>query len=105
MPRRFVSNTRHADESDVYVNPTLADAERGRARTSWPDGSIVVKDGFSGGDKSLVAIMEKTGGAWFFAEYNGKGESLYSGQPKVCLDCHGGRSASGDWLYALELPR
>ena len=105
LPRAFTSNTRHADQSAVYENPTLAAAERGPAVIAWPDGSIVVKDGLSGGDKSLIAIMEKTNGEWFFAEYNASGESHYSGKPKVCLDCHGARSTYSDWLYALELPR
>ena len=73
--------------------------------SAWPDGSIVVKDGYSGGTQKLTAIMEKVNGAWFFAEYDKSGAPIFSGAPKVCIDCHQPRAHYSDWLYSMEFPR
>jgi len=104
-PTRATSATLHLDAVELFLNPVLADAERGKPIATWPDGSIVVKDGYTGSDKKLIAIMEKTAGVWFFAEYNEKGSILFSGRPKICLNCHNARENYSDWLYSMELPR
>lgn len=105
FPVRETSTTLHLDAVDIFTNPQLGDAERGLPIATWPDGSMIVKDGYSGGDKGIVAVMEKTAGVWFFAEYDGKGKVLFSGRPKICVDCHGARESYSDWLYSMELPR
>ena len=38
-------------------------------------------------------------------EFDGEGESLFSGRPSVCIDCHDNRKSYSDWVYAFELPR
>lgn len=98
---RTPSDAPHSDQVDIYVNDVVEQALTTGA-TSWPDGSLIVKDGFDDdGELQLVAAMEKRAGSWYWVEWNADGESLYSGQPDVCLDCH--RSGS-DFVRALSLP-
>jgi len=92
----------HADAVDIYVNDTLLVAyESGEPLAEWPLGSIVVKDGWSGSDLELVAIMEKRGDGWYWAEYDADGAPSYSGRPELCIDCH---RAGSDYIRAFVLP-
>ncbi|MBX3215908.1 MAG: cytochrome P460 family protein [Labilithrix sp.] len=103
---RQPSFTAHADAVDVYVSPEIAAALGGPAPiTRWPDGSIVVKEGYRGDERALVAVMEKREGRWYWAEYDGDGDALFSGEPKVCVGCHDKRQSYSDWVYSFELPR
>ncbi len=105
-PARAPSFTSHADAVEVFVNDAMSRALAGpNAIVAWPEGSIVVKEGYRGGDRALVAVMEKRADGWFWAEYDANGEPLYSGRPDVCLDCHAHREDYSDWVYAFELPR
>lgn len=105
---REPSFTLHGGSVDIFLNPTLAAA---RASTTslaeWPLGSLVVKDGYSGNSDSLsiVAVMEKRQDGWYFAEYSADGSVLFSGKPKVCVDCHDARKDYSDWLFSVERPR
>ncbi|MGK3946444.1 hypothetical protein ABK046_49820, partial [Streptomyces caeruleatus] len=72
---------------------------------AWPDGSIIVKEGYASDELSLIAVMKKESGSWFWAEYDQDGQILFSGKPKICLDCHGPREKWADWTYSLDLPR
>lgn len=93
----------HADEVDIYVNAILADALASPTPlTEWPVGSIVAKDGFSGDDLCIIALMEKRETGWFFAEYHGDGESFFSGTPDVCTGCH--TRFPNDRIRAFNLP-
>lgn len=106
FPQRKPSFTAHSDAVEIYVSPEVGAALDGPTPiTTWPDGSIIVKEGFTGDTRKLVAVMEKRAGAWYWAEYDGDGEALYSGQPKVCVGCHDNRQSYSDWVYAFELPR
>ena len=88
------------------MNPTLGAAIKGGAPlTAWPEGSIIVKEGYSGDERKLVAVMEKRADGWYWAEYDGEGGADFSGKPGVCLDCHGSREATADWVFAFDLPR
>ncbi len=103
--QRKPSFTAHADAVDIYVSKEIAGVlETGRV-TEWPIGAIVVKEGYSGDSRKLVAIMEKRTDGWFWAEYDDGGSPRYSGRPSVCLDCHEHRKAYSDWVYSFELPR
>jgi hypothetical protein len=66
-------------------------------------GSLIVKDGFSGGELDLIAAMDKRDDGWFWAEWTDTtGESAeFSGKPEVCTDCH---SAGADFVRAFALP-
>jgi len=105
---REPSFTLHGGSVDIFLNPTLAAASKSPVRiTEWPIGSMIIKDGYSGKSDSLsiVAVMEKQADGWYFAEYSGDGEVLFSGKPKVCTDCHDARKDYSDWLFSLEMPR
>lgn len=108
-PTRTESHTLHDRFVDIYVskemsaalvNPTLG-------VSTWPVGSVLVKDSYDGqtGDRTLVAVMERRADGWFWAEYDADGNTKYSGKPKICVDCHDNRATYSDWVYSFELPR
>jgi hypothetical protein len=105
---RKPSFTAHARAVEIFVNDDLAkalSAPRSTLLEEWPVGSVIVKEGFSGDSRKLVAVMEKRADGWFWAEYDDGGDSKYSGKPSVCIDCHDNRKSYSDWVYAFELPR
>ena len=91
---RVPSRAAHDDEVQIFVNPDVQNVlDTSTAIEEWPVGSIVVKDGYGGNDISLVAAMEKTRrgtepDTWFWAEYTGDGDVLFSGTPTICTGCH-----------------
>ena len=109
FPVRKPSFTAHASAVEIFVNEPIANALDGpEAVKEWPVGSIVVKEGYDGTSRSLVAIMEKRApgpDGWFWTETDGEGEPVWSGRPSVCLDCHDARAGYSDWVYSFELPR
>ncbi len=99
--KRRSSNAPHSDAVDIYVN-TIVEATLTKSSVAeWPVGSIIAKDGFSGSDRELTALMEKREDGWFWAEYDSDGDPAYSGKPDICIDCH--RSGS-DGVRAFRLP-
>jgi hypothetical protein len=99
---RRTTSAPHAEEVDIYVNDLISDVLAvGEPLSRWPKGSIVVKDGFDGSDLELIAIMEKRGDGWFYAEFDDDGDPDYSGRPDLCIDCH--RDGS-DYIRAFKLP-
>ncbi len=93
----------HGDEVEIFVNPVVADAlSAGAPLASWPVGSIIAKDGFEGGEISIVAAMEKLEGGWFWAEWDADGESSYSGNPDICTGCH---ESGADMVRAFGFPQ
>ena len=82
----------HGNRVDIYVNDVVQNAlDAGEAITSWPVGSLIVKDGFdAAGELEIVAVMDKQDTGWFYAEWIGleSDEADYSGQPAVCVNCH-----------------
>lgn len=99
--QRRSSNAPHSDAVDIYVNATVAQTLSQPDAMEWPVGSIIAKDGFSGADHELTALMEKRNDGWFWAEYDSDGDPAYSGKPEICIDCH--RSGS-DGVRAFRLP-
>jgi len=101
------SFTAHSDVVRIWVNDPVAAALDGpNAIVEWPVGSIIVKEGYTrGGSRSIVAVMEKRSDGWYWAEYDDEGEPLFSGRPRVCVDCHDDRRSYSDWVFAFELPR
>lgn len=108
-PRRMPSLTAHSKAVEIFVNDkitTVLTTPTTQPVTQWPVGSVIVKEGFSGSTRKIVAAMEKRDSGWFWAEYNGTGDTLFSGSsPSTCIDCHDNRKDSSDWVYAFELPR
>jgi hypothetical protein len=112
FPERKPSFTAHSRQVEIWVNEPMAktlDGESGAPPAEWPVGSIVVKEGFdNGGDRALVAIMEKRSDGWHWVELDGDGESLWSatnGKPDICIGCHDNRAQHSDWIYSIEFPR
>jgi hypothetical protein len=106
FPERKPSFTAHSSDVEIFVNGPIATALDGPSPvTEWPVGSIVVKEGFSGSTRSIVALMEKRADGWYWAELDGEGEPLFSGRPAICIDCHDNRKDYSDWVYSFELPR
>lgn len=92
----------HSDEVEIFVNDVVSVALAGPAITVWPDGSLIVKDGYdSDGSLDIVAAMEKRDGAWFWVEWGADGESDYSGKPSICTDCH---APGADGVRAFGFP-
>lgn len=93
----------HGKQVDIYVNDVVKDAlAAGRPLDAWPKGSIIAKDGWDGSDLDILAAMEKRDDGWFWVEWNGSGESLYSGKPNICIDCH---KSGEDLVRAFPLPK
>ncbi len=92
----------HGDEVAIYVNDVVAKALEGAAISAWPEGSVIVKDGFEGGELDIVAAMEKRADGWFWAEWSADGGSMFSGKPSTCTDCH---ASGGDFVRAFALPK
>lgn len=101
--QRVASSAPHGDNVEVFMNDVAAEVLRNAAPTeAWPDGTLFVKDGYEDdGALDVVTAMEKRDGAWFWAEWNASGESIYSGTPEVCTDCHG---SGRDFTRGVALP-
>lgn len=99
------SSAPHGDQVEIFINDTVATALAGGPITSWPVGSIIVKDGYEGGELTLVAAMEKLEGTWFWAEWDADGTSVYSGRAAdvaTCTDCH---QSGSDLVRAFTFSR
>ena len=99
---RRSSNAPHGDKVDIYINDVMVQAlASNTGLTEWPNGSVIVKDGFDGSDLELIAVMEKRLTGWYWAEYESDGEILFSGDPDTCTDCH---RAGADFVRAFSFP-
>ncbi|MFO0611430.1 MAG: hypothetical protein U0414_02495 [Polyangiaceae bacterium] len=101
---RKPSDAPHGDAVEIFVNPIVADALTSQqAIAAWPDGSIIVKDGYDDeGTHVLTSILEKRGAEWFWAEYDEDDEPVYSGSPGVCRACH---ESGADFVRAFGFPK
>jgi hypothetical protein len=96
------SNAPHGDRVIIYINALLAQTLAARQPIeAWPEGSLIVKDGFDGSDLELVAVMEKRAAGWYWAEYAADGDASYSGSPDLCTSCH---SSGDDYVRAFGFP-
>jgi len=100
----------HGGFIDVYINGVMSDAiaeaeSSGEIPTQWPEGSIIVKDGWSsmsGGDFEYLSFMERRSEGWFWGEYK-RGKRLVSAglNDDTCTGCHAG---GDDSVLIFELP-
>jgi hypothetical protein len=72
------------------ANKALTDNGKLPLGSSFPEGSLIIKDIYSGGDLTLYAFMYKHSGSWLWAEIKPNGSVLHSvnGQESVCTGCH-----------------
>jgi hypothetical protein len=97
------TNAPHGDEVLIYVNDTVATAvAAGKPLTAWPEGALIVKDAYEGGEITAVAAIEKRQGAWYWAEWSADGAAKYSGKPDLCINCH---ESGSDFVRAFSLPK
>ena len=98
---REPSRAAHGDEVEIFVNDVVvADLALAEAN-EWSDGAVIVKDGYDDGELCFVAGMAKEDGEWFWVEYDGEGDTLYSGAPSLCTGCH---ELGDDFVRAFFLP-
>lgn len=101
---RRTSSAPHGDQVEIFVNDVVVEAlTAGASIDAWPVGSIVAKDGYTDdGGLDLIAAMEKREDGWYWAEWDGEtDESIYSGKPSLCIDCH---ASGADYVRAFGLP-
>lgn len=98
---RRTSSAPHGDEVEIFVNDVAEQALAGSGLEAWPVGTIIAKDGYEDGELSLIAAMEKREDGWYWAEWDGAGDSIYSGKPAICIDCH---ATGDDYVRAFGLP-
>jgi len=68
--------------------------------STFPDGSIIVKDVYSGSNITLYAVMKKdasnsdAGDGWLWAEFEPNGKTIISTSKKgnSCIGCHSGNT-------------
>jgi hypothetical protein len=105
-PRQPSQGGPHGGFVDIYVNDVVEDAlAAGEALDAWPEGSLVVKDGWdsaAGGELRYLAFMERRDDGWFWGEYRGNGSLVAAGlNDRRCADCH---AAGADSVRAFGLP-
>jgi len=109
-PRMPAAGGPHGGYIDVYVNDVMQEAiedaeASGVPLERWPEGSIIVKDGWSapdGGSFEYLSFMERRSGGWFWGEYTGSGRLVSAGKnDKTCVGCH---SSGEDQVRAFGLP-
>jgi hypothetical protein len=96
------SDAPHGGAVDIYLNEVAAEALGADPPvTQWPEGAIVVKDGWDGDDLDQVAVMQRRADGWYWAEYDADGDSVYSGKPDACIQCH---KSGADFVRAFPFP-
>ncbi len=105
-PRSPARGGPHGKFIDIYVNDVLADATEESQLAAWPDGALIVKDGWNddaGNDLQYIVVMEKRGDDWFWAEYDDDDKVKYAGTAiRTCTSCH---ERGDDYVLAFKLPR
>ncbi len=100
--QRRDSSAPHSERVDIYINDRVAEVlALAEPTEAWPEGSLIVKEGWDGSDLELTAVMEKRTDGWFWAEYDSDGDPDYSGHPDICIDCH---KSGSDGVRAFRLP-
>lgn len=107
---RLATKAPHGDWVEIFTNAPVVDAlanADGLGRTSWPEGSIVVLEGYADEtttELSQLAIMEKRHGVWYWEQYQGEDleRPRFSGRPDVCLGCH---NTGNDFTRSFPLPK
>ncbi len=87
-PGRMPSLAPHSREVEVFINePVVAALESSPPVTSWPVGSVIVKEGWNGDALTQIALMEKRPDGWFWVEFHDE-DPAFVGAPTYCTRCH-----------------
>lgn len=70
---------------------------------TFPEGSFLVKDVYSGGSIGVYAYMYKHNGSWLWGEVKSSGDFLYYAKdgPSVCVGCHS-QSGNRDMVTTFQ---
>lgn len=96
----------HGEEVRIRVNDVAAEAlESGAAQ--WPDGSIIAKEIYTGGEMTQLAAMEKRDGTWYWGEWEANGQPVVEEGSEIqpCQGCHTGTQGNSDGTLAVQLRR
>ena len=93
----------HGSTVEIWVKlNTLAAFEANPEAPDWPVGTTAIKHGYDENEnmtgRFLITRME-TG--WFFAAMTPDDRIMDSGQPDLCLTCHGGKYS---WFRFVDFP-
>ena len=107
---RTPTNAPHGRLVETFINGPVEDAlanADGLGRTAWPEGSIIVLEGFADdatAELAQLAIMQKRHGVWYWEQYQGDDfeRPRFSGRPDVCLGCH---NTGQDFTRSFGLPK
>lgn len=102
----------HLGTKDVYAcgvaEADLTTPEGGPLR-DYPVGAVIIKESVADGASApwLVAVADKRGGAWAWAEYTRNFDDepflRIPGGESVCTDCHQ-RARTTDWIFTRYTP-
>ena len=101
---RQPSSAPHGGNVEIFIDATVVAALGMDSLQAWPDGSLIVKDGYNNaGDHVLLAAMEKRGTDWFWAEYELPSERIIAAgfNEGICTGCH---SSGDDFVRAFSFP-
>jgi hypothetical protein len=106
---RRPSTAPHGGHVEIFINAVIAGGladEAGAGLTAWPDGAVVVLEGYADEtttELAQVAIAEKRRGSWYWEQYQADDydRPRFSGRPDVCLGCH---DTGQDFMRSFALP-
>ncbi len=105
-PRAPRAGGPHGSFVDIYINQVMVDAiQDAIPLTAWPEGSIVVKEGWATADAvdaEFLVAMKRGRDGWFWAEWRGDGSLVVAGDDApACVKCH---DTGEDQVRAFPLP-
>jgi hypothetical protein len=107
-PVTFLSGTSGAHGTmklrfNSIANKALGADGKLPAGATFPEGSFVVKDIYSGTSLNLYAYMYKKSGTWIWGEIKPNKEIVYSvnKNPGLCVNCHN-QSGNRDLLVSFK---
>ena len=100
---RRTSLSPHGAMVDLWVTSNVVDAfEENPESPDWPVGSVAIKHGYDENENlQSRAIIVRQADGWFFAALTADDQIVHSGQPEMCLSCHGGAVS---YLRFIDFP-
>jgi len=90
----------HGDSVQIFLSPS-AEKALAEGASTWPTGSIIVKDVYQDGARVQLAAMKKTDAGWYWGEWDDQGIPVVEGiEVEPCQGCH---VKGTDGTLAVEL--
>jgi len=89
---RRASTSPHGPLVDIWVKLNALPAfESNPEAPDWPMGTFAIKHGYDENENMTSRmIISRNSDGWFFAAFTPDDQIVTSGQPAMCLSCHGG---------------